>query len=220
MRLLLVEDDRPLGQAVQAGLRQNGFTVDWVRDGEAANRALTTERFDLLLLDLQLPGCNGLEVLRRLRGHGNQLPVLLLTARDTVQDRVTGLDTGADDYLAKPFDLAELCARIRALLRRGSGRVMPVIVHGPLRLDPAGYQVQFEGEPVALPPREFAVLQLLLENAGRVLSRERLEQALYGWDMEVDSNTVEVYVHHLRKKFGNNLIRTVRGVGYMVERCA
>jgi len=220
MRLLLVEDDRPLGQAVQAGLRQNGFTVDWVRDGEAAERALAAERFDLLLLDLQLPGRNGLEVLRRLRGRGSQLPVLVLTARDTVHDRVTGLDSGADDYLIKPFDLAELCARIRALLRRGSGRVTPVIVHGPLRLDPAGYQVQFEGEPVALPPREFAVLQLLLENAGRVLSRERLEQALYGWDMEVDSNTVEVYVHHLRKKFGNKLIRTVRGVGYMVERCA
>lgn len=220
MRLLLVEDDRPLGEAVQAGLRQNGFTADWVRDGEAADRALAAEHFDLLLLDLQLPGRNGLEVLRGLRGRGNRLPVLLLTARDTVHDRVTGLDNGADDYLIKPFDLAELCARIRALLRRGSGRVTPVIAHGPLRLDPAGYQVQFEGETVALPPREFAVLQMLLENAGRVLSRERLEQALYGWDMEVDSNTVEVYIHHLRKKFGNKLIRTVRGVGYMVERCA
>lgn len=220
MRLLLVEDDRPLGEAVQAGLRQNGFTVDWVRDGEAADHALTIESFDLLVLDLQLPGRDGLQVLRRLRGRGSRLPVLVLTARDTVEDRVTGLDSGADDYLVKPFDLAELCARIRALLRRDSGRATPMIIHGLLRLDPAARKVCVEGEPVALSSREFALLQLLLENAGRVLSRERLEEALYGWDSAVDSNTVEVYVHHLRKKFGNDLIRTVRGVGYLVERCA
>lgn len=219
MRLLLVEDDRLLGEAVEAGLRQNGFTVDWVRDGPAADRAMADAQFNLVVLDLNLPGLEGLEVLRRQRARANLVPVLILTARDTVRERIQGLDTGADDYLVKPFDLAELCARIRALLRRGGGRSAPVLEHGALRLDPAAHSVDLAGEPVPLTPREFSVLQLLLENAGRVLSRDRLEEALYGWSAEVDSNTVEVHIHHLRRKFGNDLIRNIRGVGYMVERC-
>lgn len=218
MRLLLVEDDGPLGEAVEAGLRQNGFTVDWVRDGLEADHALGSEEFDLVVLDLGLPRCDGMELLRRVRNRGNRVPVLILTARDTVDDRVQGLDTGADDYLIKPFDLAELCARIRALLRRQSGRGSPVLEHGAIRMDPAGHVVTLDGVAVDLSPREFTVLQMLLESAGRVMSRERLEEALYGWNTEVESNTVEVYIHHLRKKFGADLIRTIRGVGYLVEK--
>ncbi len=218
MRLLLVEDDRPLGEAVVAGLRQNGFTVDWVRDGLEADQALRTEQFALAVLDLGLPRCDGLELLRRVRERGDAVPVLILTARDTVDDRVQGLDTGADDYLVKPFDLAELCARIRALLRRQSGRSSPILEYGAIRLDPAGHAVTLDGATVDLSPREFTVLRMLLESAGRVLSRDRLEEALYGWNTEVESNTVEVYIHHLRKKFGAELIRTIRGVGYMVEK--
>lgn len=220
MRLLLVEDDRLLGEAVVAGLRQNGFTVDWARDGMAADHALIAEQFDLVALDLGLPRCSGLELLRKLRDRGNTVPVLILTARDTVEDRVQGLDSGADDYLVKPFDLAELNARIRALLRRQGGRGSPVLEHGAIRLDPAAHAVELNGAMVDLSPREFTLLRLLLESAGRVLSRERLEEALYGWNTDVDSNTVEVYIHHLRKKFGANLIRTIRGVGYMVEKAS
>lgn len=220
MRVLLVEDDRLLGEAVVAGLRQNGFTVDWVQDGLAADHALHAEQFDLVVLDLGLPRCSGLELLRKLRDRGNAVPVLILTARDTVEDRVQGLDSGADDYLVKPFDLAELCARLRALLRRGAGRGSPVLEHGAIRLDPAAHVVELDGAAVDLSPREFTVLRLLLESAGRVLSRERLEEALYGWNTDVESNTVEVYIHHLRKKFGSELIRTIRGVGYMVEKGA
>jgi DNA-binding response OmpR family regulator len=220
MRLLLVEDDRPLGAAVEAGLRQNGFTVDWVRDGLAADHALVAEQFNLVVLDLGLPRFSGLDLLCRLRDRGDTLPVLILTARDTVDDRVQGLDAGADDYLIKPFDLAELSARIRALLRRSAGRSSPILEHGGIRLDPAGHVVELNGAKVDLSPREFAVLRLLLESAGRVLSRERLEEALYGWNTDVESNTVEVYIHHLRKKFGAELIRTIRGVGYMVEKSA
>lgn len=218
MRILLVEDDRLLGEAVEAGLRQNRLTVDWVRDGLAADHALLADAFDLVVLDLGLPRCSGLDLLRRLRDRGDAVPVLILTARDTVEDRVQGLDSGADDYLIKPFDLAELSARIRALLRRGSGRGSPILEHGAIRLDPAGHKVELNGAKVDLSPREFAVLRLLLENAGRVQSRERLEEALYGWNTDVESNTVEVYIHHLRKKFGSELIRTIRGVGYLVEK--
>lgn len=218
MRLLLVEDDRPLGEAVETGLRQSGFTVDWVRDGLDADHALLAEQFDLVVLDLGLPRFSGLDLLRKLRDRGNTVPVLILTARDTVEDRVQGLDTGADDYLIKPFDLAELSARIRALLRRQGGRGSPILEHAALRLDPAAHTVEFDGRPIEISPREFAVLRLLLENAGRVLSRERLEEALYGWNTDVESNTVEVYIHHLRKKFGAELIRTIRGVGYMVAK--
>ncbi|MEJ2529509.1 MAG: response regulator [Gammaproteobacteria bacterium] len=220
MRILLVEDDHMLGEAVVAGLRQHGFTVDWVLDGLAAGQALATENFGLVVLDLGLPKRNGMEVLSDLRARGNQIPVLILTARDTVDERVRGLDAGADDYLVKPFDLAELSARVRALIRRYAGRSSPVLSFGRLQLDPAAHSVQLDGAKVELAPREYAVLQLLLENAGRVQSRERLEEALYGWGSDVESNTIEVYIHHLRKKFGKELIRTIRGVGYMVEKSA
>ncbi|GAB4347400.1 MAG: two-component system response regulator PrmA [Gammaproteobacteria bacterium] len=207
-----------LGEAVVAGLSQAGNTVDWVRDGVEAEQALSTEEFDLVVLDLGLPRRGGLAVLRDLRQRGNQVPVLILTARDTVDDRVEGLDSGADDYLVKPFDLAELNARVRALLRRHGGRGSPLLIHGAIRLDPAAHRVELNEQQIVLSPREFAVLHLLLENAGRVLSRERLEEALYGWSGDVESNTVEVYIHHLRKKFGADLIRTIRGVGYLVEK--
>lgn len=220
MRILLVEDDHMLGEAVIAGMHQHGFTVDWVQDGLAAAHALSVEDFALVVLDLGLPKRNGIEVLSDLRRRGNQIPVLILTARDTVEERVLGLDTGADDYLIKPFDLSELCARVRALIRRHAGRSSPLLEFGNLRLDPAAHTVALDGHKVDLAPREYAVLQLLLENAGRVLSRERLEEALYGWGSDIESNTIEVYIHHLRKKFGKGLIRTIRGVGYMVEKSA
>jgi DNA-binding response OmpR family regulator len=191
--------------------------VEWVTEGHAAETALAARRFDLLLLDLNLPYRGGLEVLRRLRAGGRSLPVLILTARDTVADRVQGLDAGADDYLVKPFDLIELFARVRALLRRQPGAAA-LIRHGDIVLDPNAHTVTRRGEPVELTRREFFLLKALLENAGRVMSRASLEQALYGLGEEVGSNTVEVHVHHLRRKFGAELIQTVRGVGYLVSR--
>lgn len=218
MRLLLVEDDEMLGNGVQVGLAQAGFAVDWVKDGEAAELFLGAEEYDLLILDLGLPKRDGMDVLRRLRAQGKDLPVLILTARDAVEDRVQGLDSGADDYLIKPFDLDELGARVRALLRRRGGRAMPVIRHGEIELDPASHTVTKAGWPVDVSPREFALLQALLENSGRVLSRTQLERSLYSWKDEVDSNAVEVHIHHLRKKLGSDLIRTVRGVGYVIDK--
>lgn len=218
MRLLLVEDDALLGDGICEGLRQAGFAVDWLRDGRAAQLALEDESHALMVLDLGLPRLSGMDLLAWLRGRGSALPVLILTARDTVQDRVQGLDSGADDYLVKPFDLEELAARIRALLRRQAGRAAPLIRHGALTLDPAAHRVTHEGKPVELSPREFTILEILLENAGRVQSRERLEQSLYGWEGEVESNALEVHVHHLRRKLGSNLIRTLRGVGYVIEK--
>ena len=218
MRLLLVEDDEMLGNGVQAGLTQAGFAVDWVKDGEAAGMFLAAEEYALLILDLGLPKCDGMEVLKKLRAEGKDLPVLILTARDTVEDKVQGLDSGADDYLIKPFDLDELGARVRALLRRRGGRSMPVIRHGDLELDPASHTVTRRGALVDISPREFALLQELLENSGRVLSRAQLERSLYSWKDEVDSNAVEVHIHHLRKKLGSDLIRTVRGVGYVIDK--
>lgn len=218
MRILLVEDDGPLGDGIRAGLRQAGYTVDWCRDGRAAQRALDAEPYALMILDIGLPQLSGLDLLKWLRRKGGDLPVLILTARDTVADRVKGLDSGADDYLVKPFDLEELAARIRALLRRHGGRAAPLISHGNLTLDPAAHTVTLDGQPAELSPREFAILQALLENAGHVLSRERLEQSLYGWDEEVESNAVEVHIHHLRRKLEASLIRTVRGVGYVIEK--
>ena len=218
MRILLVEDDSLLGDGVRAGLAQEGYAVDWVRDGRAAQTALASGGYDLLVLDLGLPGVPGLELLDALRRAHNNLPVLILTARDSVADRVKGLDSGADDYLVKPFDLEELTARVRVLLRRGAGRAAPVIRHGDIVLDPASHAVTLKDKPVELSPREFAVLRELLENAGQVLSRARLEQSLYGWDREVESNAVEVHVHYLRRKLGSGLIKTLRGIGYLVER--
>jgi two-component system response regulator QseB len=217
MRLLLVEDDPLLGDGLQAGLCQHGYTVDWLRDATSAEAALASEHYALMVLDLGLPDRPGLTVLKQLRHNGNDLPVLILTARDAVEDRIRGLDSGADDYLLKPFDLDELAARLRALLRRHSGRADNTIQHGELTLNPAAHAVTLAGRAFELPPREYAVLQLLLENSGRVLSRSRLEESLYSWDGEVESNAIEVYIHHLRKKFGSELIRTIRGVGYIID---
>jgi two-component system response regulator QseB len=218
MRLLLVEDDRMLGETLRKGLRGQGHAVDWVQDGEAADAALAGEPYDVVLLDLGLPRKGGMEVLRDLRRRRERVPVLILTAQDAVQDRVAGLDAGADDYLVKPFDLDELAARIRALQRRSSGRAEPVLVHGRLRLDPAAHEVTLDGAPVALSAREFALLHALLEHPGRPLSRARLEERLYGWGEQVESNAVEVHVHALRRKLGPEWIKTLRGVGYVVPR--
>lgn len=218
MRLLLVEDDPLLGDGIRVGLQQSGFVVDWVKDGLAAKLALEAEAYALVVLDLGLPRLSGTDLLKWLRATGNDTPVLILTARDAVGDRVGGLDAGADDYLIKPFDLDELSARIRALLRRAGGRATPLIGHGQLEIDPASRQVTLAGKPVELSPREYAILLALLEGAGRALSREQLEQSLYGWGDEVESNAVEVHIHHLRKKLGAELIRTIRGVGYLVDK--
>jgi len=218
MRLLLVEDDLMVGEAVRKGLRQDGFAVDWVQDGVAALSALAQEDYQLLLLDLGLPKKNGLEVLKSLRAGGNRIPVLILTARDAVSDRVAGLDGGADDYLVKPFDLEELAARIRALLRRQSGRAEPLIELGQLTLNPATHEVLLEGRQVNLSAREFALLRAFLDRPGVVLSRAQLEEKMYGWDDSIESNAVEVYIHALRKKLGSNFIKNVRGIGYMVAK--
>lgn len=216
MRLLLVEDDPMIGESIEDGLRAENYAVDRVRDGHAADLALGTVNYDLLLLDLGLPRKQGMDVLRTLRARGQDLPVLIITARDGTPARVEGLDSGADDYLVKPFDLEELLARIRALLRRRVARTQSFIVHGKLTLDLASHEVQFEGQPVKLSAREFSILRALLDNPGGVVSKRQLEEKLYGWNAEIESNTVDVYVHHLRKKFGTDFIRTVRGVGYKV----
>ncbi len=218
MRLLLAEDDQMIAEGVRKALRGEGFAVDWVQDGEAALTALSSETYDLLLLDLGLPKRDGIEVLRTLRAGGLALPVLIITARDAVAERVKGLDVGADDYLIKPFDLDELGARMRALIRRQAGRTETQIRHGPLMLDPATHQVSFDGAPVALSAREFALLEALLTRPGAVLSKSQLEEKIYGWGEEIGSNTVEVYIHALRKKLGFGVIRNVRGVGYMVAK--
>jgi DNA-binding response OmpR family regulator len=218
MRLLLVEDDAMIGDAVQKGLRAEGFAVDWVRDGRAAELALDTGVYEVLLLDLGLPRKDGLAVLRDLRRKGNAVPTLVLTARDAVDDRVKGLDSGADDYLVKPFELKEVAARVRALLRRRGGRGTPEIEHGALRLDPVSREVTWRGAPVAVSPREFALLAALLETPGAVLSREQLEERLYGWE-ELESNAVEVHIHNLRRKLAAGAIRNVRGVGWKIGDC-
>lgn len=218
MRILLVEDDPLLGDGLAAGLRQSGFAVDWLKDGESAVAALQSERFDLAVLDLGLPRLSGMEVLKRLRALGHALPVLILTARDATTAKIAGLDGGADDYLVKPVDLDELAARIRALLRRASGRAEPELRHGTVVLDPAGHRVEHDGKAVELSAREFAVLHALLANAGRVMTRGQLEQSIYGWNEEPDSNALEVHIHHLRRKFGSDLIKTLRGVGYTIPK--
>lgn len=218
MRILLVEDDKMLGDGVQAGLGQSGFSVDWVKDGVAGELALKTGEYAGVVLDLGLPRLSGLELLARLRASGNKVPVLILTARDRVEDRVKGLDGGADDYVVKPFDLGELAARLRALVRRARGEAAPKLRVGEIELDPAARSVRFRGRPVELAVREFALLQELMLNAGRVLSREQLAQRLYSWGEEIESNAIEVHVHHLRKKLSPELLRTVRGVGYLLPR--
>ena len=218
MRILLAEDDTLLGDGLRAGLRQQGFQVDWVRDGAAAERELRAEPYAAAVLDLGLPQLDGLEVLARIRAAGVALPVLVLTARDAVPDRIRGLDLGADDYVIKPVDLHELAARLRALVRRAHGQPQERLQVQDLVLDPAARSVQRAGRPVALATREFDLLQLLMLSAGRVLSRELLEQQLYAGGTEVESNAIEVHIHHLRKKLGPGLIQTVRGVGYLLSR--
>ena len=218
MRVLLVEDDPMIGKSVQQGLRQDGHTADWLRDGQQAELALATTPYDILLLDLGLPGRSGLDVLARLRRSANSIPVLVITARDAIADRIRGLDAGADDYLVKPFDLDELSARMRAVQRRHAGRAEPVIENGPLRMNPATHELTLDGTPVTLSAREFALLQALLEQPGVPLSRARLEEKLYGWGDEIESNAVEVYIHSLRRKLGAEQIKNIRGVGYLVPR--
>ena len=216
MRLLLVEDDRMIGESLQRALRLEGYAADWVRDAPAATGTLASERFDLVLLDLGLPSADGLDVLRALRARHDATPVIVLTARDDRGDRVAGLDAGADDYLVKPFEFDELNARIRAVLRRHAGRGEPLIAHGGVTLDPAQRRVARDGVAVPLSAREFAVLEALMVRPGAVLSRAQLEDRLYGWGEEIESNAVSVYIHQLRRKLGAELIQNVRGVGYFV----
>jgi two-component system, OmpR family, response regulator len=218
MRVLLVEDDPMIAQGLQTALRQDGYAVDWMREGNAADEALRTTPFDIVLLDLGLPGRDGLDVLRRLRQRGSATPVIILTARDDVQDRIAGLDAGSDDYIVKPFDLDELAARMRSVLRRAAGRGDPCIEHNGIRLNPITHGVEKNGTPVHLSAHEYAVLEALLQRPGAVLSRAQLEDRLYGWGAEVESNAVEVYVHGLRRKLGSEAIRTLRGVGYFVPK--
>ena len=218
MRILLAEDDALLGDGLQSGLRQLGFQVDWVRTGDAAERELRSGAYGAAVLDLGLPNRDGLQVLAAVRSQGLDLPVLVLTARDAVPDRILGLDLGADDYVVKPVDLHELAARLRALVRRSHGQPQDVLKVQDIELDPAARTVRTAGQPLQLQTREFDLLHALMLNAGRVLSREQLEQHLYSWGREVESNAVEVHVHHLRRKLGNEVIHTVRGVGYTLLR--
>jgi two-component system, OmpR family, response regulator QseB len=216
MKILLAEDDAMLGNSMEKGLAQAGFTVDWVRTGNHAQTALKTQAYDAALLDIGLPQINGLDILKELRQQGKHTPVLVVTARDAVHDRVAGLNLGADDYLTKPFDLDELVARIHALIRRQSGRSQPQIRLGRLEIDPLQHTVRLGEQALALSPREYDLLLALMEKPGAVLSIDQLEDRLYGWDEEVASNAVEVHLHHLRRKLGEPWIRNVRGVGYKV----
>ena len=216
MRVLLVEDDIMLGDGMVDALRSSGYTVDWLQLGLPALSVLKCEEFATLILDLNLPDIDGISLLRQLRRAGHSLPVLILTARDALDDRVLGLDAGADDYLVKPFALQELNARLRALVRRSKGQAQSVLEYGDILLYPDAQQVTYRGEAVRLPPHEYKLLQELLTQTGRVLSKEQLQQSLYGWDEGAESNAVEVHIHHLRKKLYSDLIRNIRGVGYIV----
>lgn len=216
MRVLLVEDDSMIGEAVRKGLQQEGLAVDWTLSGEDALSAFAVEPYDLIALDLGLPDIPGLEVLKKIRACGATVPVIILTAWDQVSQRIRGLDSGADDYMIKPFDLDELAARIRALLRRHAGRAQPRITLGDLTIDPANRSVTFRGDDITLSPREFAVLLLFAREPGRVFSRSQIEERVYGWDEEVSSNSVEVHIHNIRRKTSNGLIRNIRGLGYLM----
>lgn len=218
MRILVVEDDPLLGDGLKAGLAQAGFAVEWVKDGIAGELALRTGSLAAVVLDLGLPRLAGLELLRRIRADGNKTPVLILTARDAVEDRIVGLDTGADDYMVKPFDLHELAARLRALIRRSAGEAAPVLRVGAVALDPAARRVEFEGTPIELPAREYALLHALMLGAGRVLTRDQLAERLYAWGQEIESNAIDVHIHHLRRKLAPKVIHTVRSVGYLMPR--
>jgi two-component system response regulator QseB len=218
MRVLVVEDDRMIAKGLHTALKQDGYAVDGVSDGRSASEALRSSRFDVVLLDLGLPERDGLEVLRELRSRGDATPVIIVTARDDVQNRIQGLDAGADDYIVKPFDLDEVAARMRSVLRRAAGRGDPCIRHRGITLDPVSHAVERDGEPVVLSAHEFSVLEALLQRPGTVLSRAQLEDRLYGWSEGIESNAIEVYVHGLRRKLGNDAIRTLRGVGYFVPK--
>ena len=217
MRILLVEDDASLGEGLQTALRRAAIAVDWVQDGVAALTAIRDGGFDAVVLDLGLPRMDGVQVIRSARQEGHRVPILVLTARDRVGDRIETLDLGADDFLGKPFDPNELLARLRALHRRSQGQAQPTLAHGALRLDPATLSVHWQGRIIDLPRREFALLRALMEQPGRILTRDALQQAIYGWDEDVASNSLEVHVHHLRKRIDTDLIRTVRGVGYTLS---
>lgn len=218
MRILLVEDDKALGHGIHMGLRHAGYAVDWVQDGLMAETAMDTQDYDVAVLDINLPKKSGLEVLDHVRAGEKSLPILLLTAKDSINDRIIGLDRGADDYMIKPFDLDELTARIRAVLRRSSGRSVPVLKYRNIELDPSSHTVKQGEKVVDLSSREFSTLQMLMENTGRVLSRHRLEESLYSWKDEIESNAIEVHIHRLRKKLGPDMIRTIRGVGYIMDK--
>jgi DNA-binding response OmpR family regulator len=218
MRVLVAEDDMMIGQGLETALRQLGAAVDWIRDGEHAAAAFRTTKFDLALLDLGLPNRDGLQILREVRQRGDATPIIVLTARDEIENRVAGLDAGADDYMVKPFDLDELNARIRSVLRRAAGRSEPTIQHGDLKLDPATHSVEQRGMPVNLSAHEYSVLEALLQRPGAVLSRAQLEERLYGYNEPIGSNAVEVYIHGLRRKLGSDAIRTLRGVGYFIPK--
>lgn len=217
MRLLLIEDDEQLGRATQAGLVQQGHAVDWLRDTTGGRAALATGGYEAVVLDLGLPGEDGAALLRALRGAGDATPVLVITARDLVDERILTLDAGADDFIVKPFDLQELGARLRAVVRRIAGRAQPVLVHEDLRVDPAARAVTQGGLPVSLTAREFALLSHLLEHRGRVRSRQQLQDCLYDWNAEIESNAIEVHIHNLRRKLGRDLIRTAHGQGYTID---
>jgi DNA-binding response OmpR family regulator len=217
MRLLLVEDDEHLGRAMQTGLSQQGYAVDWLRDGVAAELAARDGNYDAILLDIGLPRQDGLQMLQSLRRAGFAAPILIITARDEIRDRVQGLDSGADDFIVKPFDMAELGARLRAAHRRAQGRPQAQLQHGDICVDPASRQVTRAGQPVPLTAREFTLLLHMLEQRGRVRTRNQLQESQYSWDGDVESNAIEVHVHNLRRKLGKDLIRTVHGQGYVID---
>jgi len=214
MRILLIEDDRLIGDGIKAGLSKLGFSIDWFTQGKEGLRALSAAPYDAVILDLSLPEIDGLDILRQWRQQGQDEPVLILTARDALEQRINGLQMGADDYLCKPFALSEVAARLQALIRRRHGQLPPTLKHGGVIMEPGSHTVTLNGEPLVLKAREIALLELFLLNAGRVLTRSQLEEKLYGWDDEVSSNAVEVHIHHLRKKLGSEFIRTIHGVGY------
>ncbi|CQH32827.1 MULTISPECIES: quorum sensing response regulator transcription factor QseB [Yersinia] len=214
MRVLLIEDDKLIGDGIKAGLMKMGFSVDWFAEGKQGLNALGTAPYDAVILDLSLPGMDGLDILRSWRRNGHDEPVLILTARDAIEQRVAGLQQGADDYLCKPFALIEVAARLQVLIRRRHGQVQTALTHGPVALDPINLTVTHNGDPLYLKPKEFALLELLLRNEGRVLPRSLIEEKIYNWDDDVSSNAIEVHIHHLRKKFGGHFIRTVHGIGY------
>ena len=214
MRILLIEDDNMIGDGIKAGLGKLGFTLDWFTDGKMGKAALDSAPYDAVILDLSLPGMDGMQLLREWRRDGKDTPVLILTARDALEQRVSGLQAGADDYLCKPFALVEVAARLQALIRRRHGQITPIVTHGSLQFDPASRSATLNGEVVVLTQREISVMELFLNNKGRVLPRPLIQEKLYSWDDEVSSNAVEVHIHHLRKKLGNGFIRTVHGVGY------